>query len=394
MLIISLCSVALRVNGKTLVSAQSGQENGRNSVSQNAMAHLKVGDVVQLEVLQGKIFEPARKDLAFASFSGWLLTPELAPSDGFGPPRWRQPPGSGGHEQCCCRVCQDPPTRPPYLYTTPRPYSSTIPPYYPTRYPTTLPAPIPTRTPRIPDNCCSSLLVSSGRRRTLDVQQEKFGVYRIYEVKADDGRAVFKHCENDIYIYYYKSRSGWSGWLIGPQVESDRAGIILESNEICVEQDFTERWKYYNVHDKNFVRDETISVTCFTNDGSDGRDLHGKDDQYDHYHLHEHYHHHKGEKARSAGHTYDSYGRVIPAYKIKSNPDVVEATFLFPNRKSSSNNLTLPFADFSSLDAWQKEASKDQDEALIVEAARKSDEGRNGIVSRRRSDNGDEIQFA
>lgn len=84
-----------------------------------------------------------------------------------------------------------------------------------------------------------------------------------------DGRAVFKHCENEIYIYYYSARSGWTGWLIGPKVGSDRAGIILESTEICVEQDFSEGWQYYDA--KNFQRDQTLSVTCFVNDGGSGQ---------------------------------------------------------------------------------------------------------------------------
>ena len=47
--ILQFASVALRLNGQTLVSAMS-ESGGHNPVTQSAIALLKAGDVVQLEV--------------------------------------------------------------------------------------------------------------------------------------------------------------------------------------------------------------------------------------------------------------------------------------------------------------------------------------------------------
>lgn len=98
---------------------------------------------------------------------------------------------------------EDTPHHPPPQYRPPRP-----PPHYPTTtarppyiYTTT---PAPARPPyygRAPaaEHCCDQLVVSSRRPRTLERQREKMGVYRLVSTEAEDtGRAIFKHCENEV----------------------------------------------------------------------------------------------------------------------------------------------------------------------------------------------------
>ena len=68
--------MALRKNGITLATALS-EGGGRNPVSQALLTFLRPGDVVQLEIVQGRIEEPqeAGQAGAFNSFSGWLIGP-------------------------------------------------------------------------------------------------------------------------------------------------------------------------------------------------------------------------------------------------------------------------------------------------------------------------------
>ena len=57
------------------------------------------------------------------------------------------------------------------------------------------------------------------------------------------------------------------------------------------------------------------------------------DDKTIHYHNHQHYHHDDEDDAgntRSIFHTDQ-----VPAYQVKSNRDLVEATFVFPNKKDN-----------------------------------------------------------
>lgn len=101
-----------------------------------------------------------------------------------------------------------------------------------------------------------------------------------------------------------------------------------------------------------------------------------------------HYHHHQHV------HKYDqSQGRSLvpppgPGYKIKSNPDFVEATFVFPNRHSNTSHVPLQ--------------SQDLEEAVIEAAARVSqplevddetEARQNGVIARRVDHVGEEEDF-
>ena len=117
-------SVALRKNGKTLVTAMS-EDGGFSPVSQAALTFLRPGDVVQLEILQGRVFEATNLDLAYTSFQGWLIGPNFesasptstASSHFYSPQR---PIKNRQDDQCCCRLCSPhdlvtQPSRPPFI---------------------------------------------------------------------------------------------------------------------------------------------------------------------------------------------------------------------------------------------------------------------------------------
>ena len=122
--------------------------------------------------------------------------------------------------------------------------------------------------------CCDSLLVSaSPSGPAMRVQDDKFGVYRLHHHQSVSGarkkRAVFKHCERDMYIFYYAT-TGWSGWLIGPQAGVGRGGLLTRSDTRCVERTSSDvaPWQFY---DTNVFRpDRTISVSCFADGYLDG----------------------------------------------------------------------------------------------------------------------------
>lgn len=63
--------VSLRKNGKILVTAMS-EESGFSPVSQATLTYLKPGDKVQLEVIQGRLYESPIADMAYTTFSGSL----------------------------------------------------------------------------------------------------------------------------------------------------------------------------------------------------------------------------------------------------------------------------------------------------------------------------------
>ena len=68
-----------------------------------------------------------------------------------------------------------------------------------------------------------------------------------------------------VYLYYYRSpRTGWSGWLCGPDPGAGRGGLILESASACVERDIARPWRFYDGRD--FVEDGSVTVTCFHTD--------------------------------------------------------------------------------------------------------------------------------
>ena len=66
----------------------------------------------------------------------------------------------------------------------------------------------------------------------------------------------------------------------------------------------------------------------------------GEDDSlltHSHYHNHQHYHSHSSDDKKSSR-SISYQPEQVPAYQVKSNPDVVEATFVFPNKKGDFNN--------------------------------------------------------
>lgn len=101
--------MALRKNGITLATALS-EGGGRNPVSQALLTFLRPGDVVQLEIVQGRIEEPkeAGQAGAFNSFSGWLIGPTFEEADF----------KDDDDGQCCCQHCSPhqlvPTVKPPY----------------------------------------------------------------------------------------------------------------------------------------------------------------------------------------------------------------------------------------------------------------------------------------
>ena len=97
-------SVALRKNGKTLVTAMS-EEGGFSPVSQAALTFLRPGDVVQLEILQGRVFEATNLDLAYNSFQGWLIGPNFESTLSTSSSYSQRPIKNRQDEQCCCRLC-------------------------------------------------------------------------------------------------------------------------------------------------------------------------------------------------------------------------------------------------------------------------------------------------
>ena len=282
---------------------------GRNPVSQALLTFLRPGDVVQLEIVQGRIEEPKEGggQGAFNSFSGWLIGPTFDKDDNFNNLNSREP--------CCCQNCSPhqlvPTVRPPYpapSYAPPAPVIS--PPAPP-------PPPLPTARPpyiltttttpatslyggRTEDlNCCDSLLISttSPNSPALLAQDEKFGVYRLQYVDRSplgQGRATFKHIERDLFLYFV-SDSQIDGWIVGPRPGVSLGGLFLrvshhnfrshnvlplfflcslifcQSQALCVEHanGKSEVWQYFD--QDLFLRDNTVSVSCFQDGYLDGK---------------------------------------------------------------------------------------------------------------------------
>ena len=107
-----------------------------------------------------------------------------------------------------------------------------------------------------------------GRRRTLNFQREKFGVYLLERVDTADGRAVFRRRGAQVRLFYYVSpRTGWRGWLAGPREGEGRGGLLLETESVCVERELAARWRFFDGQD--FVEDPTLTATCFTEEDED-----------------------------------------------------------------------------------------------------------------------------
>ena len=200
------------------------------------------------QVLQGKVYETSRTEFAYTSFSGFLVSPlpagtrpPLSP-----PPTRTTPPPPATRKPSYKPPVLPPPftSRPPYIYTT-----------------TTSPTRRPPYIGRA-DGCCDSLLVTARDRRVRDMQREKLGLYRYHETSGrHGGRAVYKHCENDVYLYYFESPRGWSGWLAGPSVGGRRGGLIQEGDAFCAEDDERTPWQFFDAPE-GFTVDDSIEVKC------------------------------------------------------------------------------------------------------------------------------------
>ena len=102
----------------------------------------------------------------------------------------------------------------------------------------------------------------------------------------------------------------------------------------------------YSIHRFWILENSSISGKRSINDGSHATSRlpyprgNDDDDKTIHYHNHQHYHHDDEDDAgntRSIFHTDQ-----VPAYQVKSNRDLVEATFVFPNKK---DNYDKSFGD-------------------------------------------------
>ena len=152
------------------------------------------------------------------------------------------------------------------------------------------------------------------------------GVYRRLDRDTTSSAKVYKHCENEVYLYQYSSLSGWHGWVVGPEVGAGRGGLILRTESECVEDDILGHWEYFDT--RAFKEDAGIEVECYTG-GTHQRQRYGEGetteiiveegksnivnlhfrpslerffslspgrkiaDEFDqkHFHHHEHYHH-------------------------------------------------------------------------------------------------------
>ncbi|XP_059092825.1 uncharacterized protein LOC131888061 [Tigriopus californicus] len=293
--------VSLKVNQRIVISGLS-EQGAHNPVSQVVIHQIQAGDVVQLEVMQGKVYESVRPEFAYTTFSGWLI----APVD----PQFRRRSYDDQSLRCCCEVCDivDIPRIPPPSYQPPQipppvarpPFIlTTKPPYLPGYNPPINHGPSPP-VARVPDNCCETIIVGQGNPVSKPIQFEKFGVYNVQDVSPHSGRAIFKHCDRNEFVYYFQSPQGWSGWMVGPVVGTERGGLIIESDALCVEQERPGGWSFFD--GREFRSDPRLTVQCFNG------------------------------RTNDAPRSFD--GHKIPAYKINSNPDYTEATFVFPTNGS------------------------------------------------------------
>ncbi len=85
---------------------------------------------------------------------------------------------------------------------------------------------------------------------------------------------MYKHCVTEVFLYFYRSPSGWSGWMLGPVPGTGHGGIILEKDDQgqrfgsgCIERYRRGGWKYYD--GRVFRADPTLRVECFYGDVND-----------------------------------------------------------------------------------------------------------------------------
>ena len=105
----------------------------------------------------------------------------------------------------------------------------------------------------------------------MDKKEEKLGVYRReYINRNQDNRNAYKHCNKENYLFHF-TNSGWSGWVIGPELNVGRGGLMIESDSVCPESTSAGGWSCYN--ETGFFPDSTITVSCFDEGYLDGKKL-------------------------------------------------------------------------------------------------------------------------
>ena len=90
-------------------------------------------------------------------------------------------------------------------------------------------------------NCCDSLLISTSasRSRALEVQDEKFGVYRLQYVDRSPlgrGRATFKHIDRDLFLFFI-TNDDVTGWIVGPDPGVAIGGLFMRVRHVMTHRD-------------------------------------------------------------------------------------------------------------------------------------------------------------
>ena len=122
---------------------------------------------------------------------------------------------------------------------------------------------------------------------------------------------VYKQQGGQNFVYFHPDTTGWGGWLVGPDINTPRGGLACQSSAHC--PSMAGGWLFYSPRDSAGFIGGDISVTCV-----------GTVPTY-HYHHHTHY---------QAG------GRqVLPSYTITADKDVIDARFVFPNKRTNRSDI-------------------------------------------------------
>ena len=102
-------------------------------------------------------------------------------------------------------------------------------------------------------------------------KEEKLGVYRREYINWNqDNRNAYKHCNRENYLFHF-TNAGWSGWVIGPELNVGRGGLMIQSDSTCPESTVAGGWSCYN--ETGFFPDTTITISCFDDGYLDGKNL-------------------------------------------------------------------------------------------------------------------------
>ena len=114
------------------------------------------------------------------------------------------------------------------------------------------------RAPRY--RCCSEILVEDENEIVRRYQSVKLGIYRYLETSSFNGRDFYKHCDENIYLYYDQDQS-WKGWMFGPEKHGITGGIVAENDARCPEDVPEGSWIFFS--NGNFRNSPTLRVNCF-----------------------------------------------------------------------------------------------------------------------------------